>query len=127
MKKLGLLLFAFILFACSSSSDDDSVDSSKTTYKLKLDTSYTDSATFSQISLPNHNFTISKEVETFTIDKELSLTNDVRTTINFTCVSKSSSKDVLVNFYKDQTTVIKLTKLLQSSGGCSLTFVITYE
>ena len=63
MKKLGLLLFAFILFACSSSSDDDSVDSSKTTYKLKLDTSYTDSATFSQISLPNHNFTISKEVD----------------------------------------------------------------
>ena len=118
MKRLVLLLCLF-LFSCSSDED--------ITYVLKLDTSYTDSATFSQISLPNHNFTISKEVETFTIDKELSSTNDVRTTINFTCVSKSSNKDVLVNFYKDKTTVIKLTKLLQSSGGCSLGFTVSYE
>jgi hypothetical protein len=43
MKKLGLLLFAFILFSCSSSDDE-------TSYTLTLKNSY-DELVFTQVAL----------------------------------------------------------------------------
>ena len=55
------------------------------------------------------------------------MSRDVKATLNFTCASKTSSKDVLVNFYKDQTTIIKLTNMVVSANDCSLTFVVSYE
>ena len=122
MKKLLLLLlFIPLVFSCSGSDLD-------TTYILKRDTTTANpqSLVFSQISLPDNNFTISQEEQTFTI-KGLSSTNDVRVSLNCTCFTKPHTKDVLVNFYKDQTTTIQLTKHLQSSQGCSLGFTVTYN
>ena len=128
MKKLILLLFFVSTFISCEDQIDELFNDSNTFYKLKIDTTYSDSATFSQISLPNHNFNITKQEQTFTLNKGiLSVSRDVKATLNFTCASKTSNKDVLVNFYKDQTTIIKLTNMVVSANDCSLTFVVSYE
>tara|TARA_B110000003_G_C16477359_1_gene468158 strand:- start:325 stop:693 length:369 start_codon:yes stop_codon:yes gene_type:complete len=122
MKKLLLLLlFIPLVFSCSSS--DEGADS---VIKLTFDSTYSDYATFSTIILPNQTLTVDKEVQTFTIEN-LSSTSDVKVTFGFECQSKPHNQDVMVNFYKGQTTTIKLTKLLQSSQGCSLGFTVSYN
>ncbi len=124
MKKLILLLlFIPLVFSCSGS--DDSTDSN---YTLIVDTTMANpqSLVFSDICFNNECFTISKEVQTFTIDK-LSSTSNVKTTLNFACFTKPHNQDVMVNFYKDQTTTIKLTDHSQSSQGCSLGFSVSYK
>ena len=121
MKKL-LLLFAFILFSCSGS------DKETTYYRLKLDTTLANPQTlvFSDICFNNECYTISKDLQTFTMDK-LSSTSNVKTTLNFACFTKPHNQDVMVNFHKDQTTTITLTEHRQSSQGCSLGFTVAYE
>lgn len=122
MKKLGLLLFAFILFSCSAENLP-----AENSYTLTLKNSY-DELVFTQVSLPDYNFTPnSSDVQTFNLNNGMSFVNNVRITLNYECMSRTGSKDVLVNFYYGQITTIELTKLFKSTGGCSLTFVVSYE
>ena len=92
MKK-SLFLFAFILFACSGSSDE-------TSYTLTLKNSY-DDLVFTQVALSEYNFTPnSSEVQTFSLNNGMSSVSNVRVTINYECMSRTGSSDVLVNFYE---------------------------
>ena len=121
MKKLLLLLlFIPLVFSCSSSDEGN--------YTLILDTSIANpqSLVFQDICFNNECLTISKEVQTFTIEN-LSSTSDVTTKLNFACFSKPHNQDVVVNFNKGQTTTIKLTNHSQSQQGCRLTFTVSYD
>ena len=122
MKKLGLLLFAFILFSCSAENLP-----AENSYTLTLKNSY-DELVFTQVSLPDYNFTPnSSDVQTFNLNNGMSSGSNVRVTINYECMSRTGSSDVLVNFYEGQTTIVELNRILKTSSGCSPQYIVTYE
>ena len=47
--------------------------------------------------------------------------------INYECMSRTGSSDVLVNFYEGQTTIVELNRILKTSLGCSPQYITTYE
>ena len=113
-------LFAFILFACSGSSDE-------TSYTLTLKNSYNE-LVFTQVALSEYNFTPnSSDVQTFNLNNGMSSVSNVRVTINYECMSRTGSSDVLVNFYEGQTTIVELNRILKTSLGCSPQYITTYE
>tara|TARA_B100001173_G_C15544856_1_gene361245 strand:- start:35 stop:394 length:360 start_codon:yes stop_codon:yes gene_type:complete len=119
MKKL-LFLFAFILFACSGSSDE-------TSYTLTLKNSYNE-LVFTQVALPEYNFTAnSSDSQTFNLNNGMSSMSNVKVDINFECMSRTSSSVLLVNFYEGQTTIIETNNINKTSLGCTPQYTVTYE
>ena len=125
MKKLGLLLFAFILFSCSGGGDDETIDEvNNPTHKLELRYTAGDRLTFSQISLPNNVLNVTSPTQTFTL-KPLPSTTDVRVSFTYVCsvYGQEYTGDVLVNFYSGQTTVLSISRVVT----CSPTIAVIYE
>ena len=121
MKKL-LFLFAFILFACSAENLP-----AENSYTLTLKNSY-DELVFTQVALSEYNFTPdSSDVQTFNLNNGMSSMSNVKVDINFECMSRTGSSDVLVNFYEGQTTIVELNRILKTSLGCSPQYITTYE
>lgn len=120
MKKLGLLLFAFILFSCSSRDDE-------TSYTLTIKNSYNE-LVFTQVALPDYNFTPnSSDEQTFNLNNGMSSMSNVKVDINFYCMSRDGSSVVLVNFYEGQTTIIETNNINKTSLGCTPQYMVTYE
>ena len=122
MKKLGLLLFAFILFSCSAENLP-----AENSYTLTLKNSY-DELVFTQVSLPDYNFTPStSDVQTFNLNNGISSISNVKVDINFECMSRGGSSVVLVNFYEGQTTIIETNNINKTSLGCTPQYIVKYE
>ena len=122
MKKLGLLLFALILFACGGEKNDPLFFSS-----LTLKNSY-DELVFTQVSLPEYNFTANNsDVQTFNLTNGISSMSNVKVDINFECISRDGSSVVLVNFYEGQTTIIETNNINKTSLGYTPQYIVKYE
>ena len=123
MKKLGLLLFSFILFSCSSS-DDDGTSGGDSAHKLELRYTAGDRLTFTQISLPNNVLTVTSPTQTFTL-ASMPSTNDVRVALTYVCSvgGKTLTVDTTVNFYSGQKTVLSISRVVT----CSPQIAVLYE
>ncbi len=119
MKKLVFFLVCSFLVSCGSSDE--------TSYSLTLKNSFSD-LVFTQVALSEYNFTPnSSDVQTFSLNNGMSSVSNVRVTINYECMSRTGSSDVLVNFYEGQTTIVELNRILKTSLGCSPQYITTYE
>ena len=117
-----LLLFALILFSCGGESNDPLYFPS-----LTLKNSY-DELVFTQVSLPEYNFTANNsDVQTFNLTNGISSMSNVKVTINYECMSRTGSSDVLVNFYEGQTTIIETNNINKTSLGCTPQYIVKYE
>ena len=122
MKKLILLLFIPLFFACSS--DDKISYPAETPYTLRVSENY-DRISFTQVQLPGYNIPMNGETNrVFTLDQGMpNGIADVKVTLYYDCTVNgvSTHRDVYVNFFEDQTTCINVESVITCSIQTSVT------
>jgi len=122
MKKLLVLLFLPLLFTCGS--DDNSSDPAETPYTLRVSENY-DRISFTQVQLPGYNIPMNGETNrVFTLDQGMpNGIADVKVTLYYDCTVNgvSTSRDIYVNFFEDQTTWINVESVITCSIQTSVT------
>ena len=82
---------------------------------------------FKQVALPNNFLLVSRDNETFEIT-DLEVTGNLTATVVYSCEGgDNDSKDLTLNFYEDQKTVIEVDGVIRTQAGCVVGMNVFYE